>query len=124
MADYIRSTSQEQFDMSKYRPALDNTTHICNSVGCVIGHCTALISEEEFKQIPLHPSSLGVDFTLWSENFTGLKRNYQEWEWCFDSEWYYFDNTPEGAADRIEYMLKYGVPSDFETPTEADVDLY
>lgn len=46
------------------------------------------------------------------------------WSWCFSSSWAAFDNTPEGAAARIAYLLDRGtVPGwfdDFEDDTAYD----
>lgn len=125
MADYIKTIPQEQFDMKKYRSTHDSYSHECNSVGCVIGHCIILEEESSVMNLPLssHPHG-GIDFTRWSERFTGLHRTSKEWDWCFTDDWSLFDNTPPGASKRIEYMLKYGVPSDFDVPMQADVDLY
>lgn len=40
-------------------------------------------------------------------------RDIVQWEWCFSGDWYYVDNSREGAAKRIIYMLQYGVPVDW-----------
>ena len=34
-------------------------------------------------------------------------------EWLFDYNWVYHDNTPKGAAYRIGYMIKCGMPEWF-----------
>lgn len=36
-----------------------------------------------------------------------------EWGWCFDSHWSSVDNTVHGAAKRILFLLKEGLPEDF-----------
>lgn len=50
------------------------------------------------------------------------------WFWCFSSTWAETDNTPQGAAKRILWMLLFGIPDDHYSPgvyqdwepTEAD----
>jgi len=110
MADYIKTIPQEKFDMGKYRDTNDIKTHECNSVGCVIGHCTIL----DKNPLPIFKNTDGIRFTDWSEVFTGLNGASDEWGWCFASEWYDVDNTPTGAAKRIEWMLDNDLPEDWE----------
>lgn len=52
-----------------------------------------------------------VDFEAPDE--VGHKTPYYWWEWCFGSMWSSIDDTPKGAAARIDYMLanaKDGLP--------------
>jgi hypothetical protein len=108
MADYIRTVPQESFHMSVYRLG-SKVYHKCNSVGCVIGHCTVL---DDFDNIPTLWDD-EINFPEWSENYTGLASGESEWIWCFASLWNQTDNTPTGAADRIEWLLKNGLPEDW-----------
>jgi hypothetical protein len=119
MADYIRTIPQEKFDMSIYRSGQEETPE-CDSIGCVVGHCTILDSEE----LPMVFYSKNIDFYTWSEQFTGLiktdssmpewRLHGPEWMWCFDTYWAATDNTPGGAARRIEWLLKNGLPGNWE----------
>jgi hypothetical protein len=108
MADYIRTVPQESFNMKVYRDG-SKRYHKCNSVGCVIGHCTAL---DDIDNIPTLWND-EINFHKWSENYTGLIAGKSEWIWCFDAYWIHIDNTPTGAADRIEWLLKHGLPKDW-----------
>jgi hypothetical protein len=109
MADHIRTVSQDQFDMDYYRMFEDETSAECNSVGCVIGHCTILDVDNLVRY-----NDGTIDFGTWSENFTGLKITSSEWTWCFSSLWADVDNTPCGAASRIEYLIACGsVPANW-----------
>ena len=48
----------------------------------------------------------------WGEYYIrafGVARGYS-WDWCFSGEWRYRDNTPQGAAARILYLVEHGVP--------------
>lgn len=119
MADFIEKVPQEMFDISKYRRS-NKSSPICNSIGCVIGHCTELDPEgvEEFRD-----ESGDIDFKEWSEHFTGLI-NLKEWRWCFSAYWEDLDNTPTGAAKRIRYLVKYGLPEGWKKPRVKDLEIY
>jgi hypothetical protein len=108
MAEYIRSIPQNRFDMSVFREDDKDNGHECQSVGCAIGHCTALDTR------PL-PKDLGnsILYNTWLHGFTGIEMYTEEYYWCFGQYWDLTDNTPEGAALRIEWMLKNGVPPNY-----------
>ncbi len=108
MADYIRTVPQSQFDMSVFRQGAE-VTHECQSVACVIGHCTIL----DKNPLPIDKDVDLIDFEQWSISFTGLQTYDIQWSWCFHSEWCLIDNTPQGACDRIEWLLKQGLPEDW-----------
>ncbi len=110
MTDYIRTISQEKFSMVQFRDERDNVRHECNSIGCVIGHCTVLDKPEN---IPYRTDG-ELDFYAWSEKFTGIEFMSPVWDWCFSGDWGEVDNTTEGAAKRIEYLLEKGLPDEFE----------
>lgn len=116
-ADYIRTIPQERFNMGVYRDALpgqdeqpeNEFDHECKTVGCVIGHCTIL---DKGNALPMGPNSRWINYTDWSFKFFG-PLSQEEWDWCFDYNWKDRDNTPEGAALRIEWLLKHGLPVDW-----------
>ena len=101
MAEYIETIPQEKFDMSKYRTDDYNTIE-CNSVGCVIGHCVILDPNPEL--IPRFLNG-GIVFERWSSSFIGFSPFAYSWKWCFDAAWTKIDNTPQGAAKRIRYLV-------------------
>jgi len=107
MADHIKTIPQEVFDMQDYRK--NNLLSIeCGSIGCDIGHCIQL--DPDSKNVPINKHFETIDFFKWSENFTELDGNSDEWNWCFDSRWKSTDNTPLGASKRIEYLINNGLP--------------
>ncbi len=110
MADYIRTIPEEKFDMRDYRSFDDKFSTECDSVACVIGHCTVLDKENILENFI--KSSGNICFTEWSYDFTGIMSN--EWYWCFSSYWTDTDNTVEGAARRIEWLINNGLPEDWE----------
>jgi len=114
MAKYIAEVPQEKFNMFDFRTG-DKSTIECNSVGCVIGHCTVLENLEELEKFrTLGPKNIDFDFDSWSAVFTGLPSNEDKWGWCFGYSWVYSDNTPKGAAQRIVYLVNHGLPTNWE----------
>ena len=111
MAVHIMSVPQSKFDMSRYRRNYVDDYHECESVGCVIGHCTILDKENDLPRGGISGVAL---FGVWSERFTGLKALSPEWNWCFSMKWKRVDNTPIGASKRIMILLMYGLPKDWK----------
>lgn len=119
MANYIATIPQEVFSMSQYRTAGDRLEHKCNTIGCVIGHCTILDEPKNLLIDPLDKNS--IDFPRWSEKFCGIADMSDEWLWCFSPLWMYIDNTPTGASKRIYWLLDYGLPDDFMAQLDGKV---
>ena len=119
MADYIRTIPQGKFDMQVWRNGQEEKAE-CDSVGCVIGHCTVLDAENIEKFIGFWDK---IDFDTWSEFFTGIDTGSAKWYWCFDADWHYRDNTPEGAALRIEWLIKNGVPENWKSQLNGEAAL-
>jgi hypothetical protein len=109
MADYIRTIPQEKFDMSVFRDGNDAFSSECKTVGCAVGHCTIL----DDRPLPITLNG-EINYLNWSMEFTGLDTGpgcgNPEWQWCFSPYWVITDNTPEGAARRIEWLLANGLP--------------
>ena len=111
MADHLKTNVlPENFDMGEYRTG-DLSNPECGSVGCTVGTCTVLDVENVVNNFT--DSNGRIDFGAWLEDFTGIYWGEDEWEWCFDSTWSKTDNTPTGAALRIEWLLKYGLPENW-----------
>ena len=106
MADHIRTIPQGVFDMEGFREG-QHITPECDSVGCVLGHCVGLDPNPDGIA---RWEDEGINFFKWSANFTGLSVG---WAWCFSGKWVRTDNTPKGAALRIEWLLKHGLPKDW-----------
>lgn len=102
MALYVSTLKQEQFDMEIFRHGQE-IFQTCDSVGCVIGHCTILDKPENITR----DENGRIKFWEWVHNFTGIDENSDEWRWCFDSDWRYIDNTPKGASQRILYFIEH-----------------
>jgi len=113
MADHLKTNViPDNFDMGKYRGDDDDfSSPVCGSVGCTVGTCTVLDVENVIKNFT--DTDGEIEFGDWSVDFTGLLGGGDEWDWCFDSAWRNTDNTPTGAALRIEWLLKYGLPENW-----------
>ena len=104
MADYIETVPQKKFDMGKFRTG-EGKGHECDSVGCVLGHCTVL------DENPLPTGRFGdIHLSAWSSDFTGLDSFSDEWRYLFLGIWTAADNTPTGTAKRIRHLLENGLP--------------
>ncbi len=65
-----------------------------------------------------------IRFHAWAFEFTGLSSladdfiarttNNDSWSWCFSPVWQRVDNTPEGAARRIEWLVEHGLPKNWD----------
>lgn len=119
MVDLLNSgkVTQEMFDMNKFRLG-DKKNTKCNSVGCVVGWCTELDSEN-IKENYIF-SSGGIDFYAWSEYFTGMLAGGYNWRFLFSENWAEVDNTINGAIKRLEYVIKHGqTPEDWDFNEET-----
>jgi hypothetical protein len=111
MAELIKTIPQDIFDMSSYRQNRnDECNHKCNTIGCVIGHCTVL---DKVENLPRYENN-EISFVQWSQNFTGLIGGTNEWHFLFSGDWVKSDNTPKGASNRIKYFVENGLPKDWE----------
>lgn len=109
LATYLESgILQGKFDMEvfadgecypAYRPEAN-----CGSVGCAVGH-------GPYAGIPIF---LDEDWFDYAQRVFGVSLSDQaDWEWLFDPQWNTLDNTPQGAAARIRWFLKNGLPSNW-----------
>ena len=125
MADHLKTNVlPENFDMGKYRGKDDFSNPECGSVGCAVGNCTVLDSENVMYNFT--DSGGEIEFHAWSEDFTGLLGGeYEdEWNWCFGYAWRNTDNTPTGAALRIEWLLNNGLPENWMSQMYCKEDLF
>ena len=116
-AKYLRSRyDKSQFDMRLFQRSnpvsnrLDNlSANICGAVLCVIGLAALTFPRVAKKH---------KDWLKFCEDIFGIDsyKNREEWQFLFESRWVFIDNTITGAADRIDYFLKHGVPDDCWNP--------
>lgn len=82
----------------------------CGAVACAIGHAPA-------AGIPALPGEYWAPYAV-----RVFELLHNEWVWCFDGEWECIDNTPQGAAKRIRYLLAFGPPSDWKEQLDGEAD--
>lgn len=96
----------------------------CNSVGCIIGHCTGLYPLDFLPKV-----SMGaINFLYVAEHFLGIEVDEPLWDFLFNSEWglyadEYSEDTNTTQKDfallRMDYVLKHG-----EEPSDWSYDMY
>ena len=98
---FVRAIPGRLFDMELYREDESNSVE-CKSVGCALGHLTALFPE-------LVPYTGDGEIMFWEIpfNFFGMEDD-KAINYCFASEWDKIDNTQTGCADRIRFVMDYG----------------
>jgi len=123
--------------------------NVCGTAGCAIGHGPAagILFPDEGRFFQFY-SQFDFDngeyvtgeWPAWdlysNEFFLHMEEDEEAWEWCFGSGWSYIDNTPQGAAARIDYILAGNEPPmiedvrgvtlsfDSEYATQELVELY
>ncbi|WIC41275.1 hypothetical protein MA9V1_011 [Chryseobacterium phage MA9V-1] len=115
--ELLKTLKPEQFDMEDFRytkpeEAFDKykKTAECNSVGCIIGHCTILDTENVMSN---YITCKGViNFIEWSKYFFEIGFDDKTWHYLFDAIWAenVNTNTPEHAILRIQRVIDGYVP--------------
>lgn len=86
MYNHLLTVRDEDFYIRVYRLSEnDKTTPVCNSVGCVIGHCTAIDATNVMKNY-MKPSG-EISFFQWSLEFLQISAHDSVWEFMFGSDW-------------------------------------
>lgn len=90
-----------EFDMGDYCPiSVGYYATECGSVGCAVG-------QGPYAGIPK------LDTETWGEyanRVFGADEHGRPFTFMFGYGWFIYDNAPEGAAERIDYALEYGIP--------------
>lgn len=129
LADYLKTVPQDKFDMRLYN---SNGTHwlekIPSGSACALRHVTALLTDQEYDDYAAfaskqtyHTAEKLMDYLGLIEShdskydgYTVGSENLKVFTWLFGTDWAYIDNTPTGAAKRIEWLLNHGLPHDYE----------
>ena len=91
----------------------ESTTHECNTVGCIIGHCSILDTPDNFYKYS--------SFLYWSEYFFGIGMDTNYWEFCFSDYWGDDEVTASKtqALLRLQYLIdNKNCPKDFDNDSE------
>lgn len=73
------------------------------------------------KCVIAHSEHKGLISKCFFVETTNLTDNQAVFIAC--QQWYKVDNTPEGAAKRIEYLIEYGLPHDWRLMMEGAIPL-
>ena len=109
--DYLEANYDdinERFNMRFFRKQGDEYYTICNSVGCLVGHLTALDAGNINQNYKTNKGR--IRFEDWSYNFFDL--SCDDWEFMFFSSWAESPatNTLQQGINRMKYMLKHEQP--------------
>ncbi len=88
----------------------------CGTVACALGHGPAAGIEPRFDE---SWRTYAMRCFIPPSGF-----NSYEYQFIFGAEWSIVDNTPQGAAKRILFYLKNGIPDDFHGMWTGDTPLY
>ena len=139
LAEHLKTkVTKRQFDMEMYRKKrkfffkkVDTAYKVdrsdCGSIGCALGWAPfveGLESQTEDLHYNREYGCWCVHFDKYCERVFGLYIFHPEWEWCFSPRWKDVDNTPKGAARRIEYLVRHGVPEGWRLPDQLDTMYY
>lgn len=115
LASYLLQPElKAKFDMIAYSDwQHDDESTECGTVGCAAGHGPYAgiekLSTESWQEYTVRV------FGLKNTGYTNtVIITSGEWSWCFHPNWEEIDNTPSGAAKRILWLLKYGMPNDWK----------
>ena len=103
-----------KFDMKQialddhgYRVRSVCDVHDCGTVMCSLGYAAL-----GFPRI----ARVHNNWSEFCRDVFGIDSRDIEWDFLFSAKWTGIDNTITGAADRIIYVLKHGVPEDNWNP--------
>jgi hypothetical protein len=130
LSAHLRKVADRKFDMAYYLSNWDNSSasrcyctatdkigqedapkyNECGTAACAAGYGPA-------AGITPLPKETWGDYVdrVFSDD---LDARY----WMFDEDWKDLDNTPEGAAERIDYYLKHGAPWAYNVEPAFDDD--
>lgn len=123
LADYLWAGSlQAKFNMFWYddettRDRIGRGSSDCGTVGCAAGHGPYAgipkLLDETWDKYTLRV--FGISSALYLDNYL--------WRFIFSGSWSSIDNTPQGAAKRIYYVLEHGVPECIQAMLNGDIPL-
>lgn len=104
---------------------------VCSTAACAVGHY-AVMRDWDASENGVKPKNPSKEYLA---EYTGMRGDLKRMSWCdyctqeigveaisddtsvfdwlFGSDWDEVDNTPAGAAKRIDYFLEFGVPEEF-----------
>lgn len=114
LATYLMSGDlKADFDMDRFddrhtEPAVKKT---CGTVGCAVGH-------GPYAGIRKYATESWMEYSN-----RAFKLSDSEWYFCFGANWAQIDNTAKGAGKRILYLLRKGLPKNWEDQISGEAKL-
>lgn len=125
LAEKLDMTPQAEFDMEVFRGTRNEFGDLesehyysmenCGTVGCALGQAPLTRGLEPIAgdfEIEIYGSKKNLNYAAYGERIFGIISG-EIWDFIFSSEWREVDNTPKGAAARIRYLCKNGLPSEY-----------
>lgn len=139
LSEYLKAFSKQEnapfFDMESFYTSNFTKQGVaedeCGTAACAVGHYAVMIgwdaSSEGVKPKTMTPeweaeykrNSGAIGRMSWCDfttNIIGVDASEDEahlFAWLFASRWEGYDNSPLGAALRIDYFLEHGIPNSF-----------
>lgn len=123
---FVEQIPDEKIDMECFRQESSeyNTLKNCNTVGCIIGHCTGLMTKKEFKSCLANNK---INFLQVSDILFNINIKSPIWDFLFSSNWgtnftvdsifsYYYEAGSQKKAflKRLDYIIENkSVPEGF-----------
>jgi len=127
LAEFLVFVNPSMFDILTFHSMEEDyggrptKKHPCGSTACMVGWGPAAgVKPKEGES--------WVDYTQRAFGEHNIPHGFYNdtdvlWEWLFDANWSDADNTPVGGAKRIHYMLKHGVPKNWQAQREGEAPL-
>jgi len=114
----FRSRKDRRFDMDWFDddPSRSMTRTNCGTCGCALGH-------GPYAGIPKRSGETWHQYAHRAFVLLDEHGTWDCWNWCFSPLWSGNDNTAKGAAKRILWMLKHGIPHNYRDQIEGNAKL-
>ena len=114
LSDFLEKLPQEKFDMTHYRSD-DNGFQVsyesknnCGTAGCALGWAPFIKGLEPVKKEFFKREDFSwALYTRRVFDISVVDTSCAFWMWLFSWDWKDIDNTPQGAAKRIRYLVRY-----------------
>ena len=113
LINHLLKVSPADFCMSNYSFDFVNTPAeldlSCGTAGCALGHAPVAT---------MVPALEGEGWSEYGHRVLGILDTDEGdeadiWDWCFCSAWKATDNSPGGAALRLQWLENHGLPEDW-----------
>lgn len=103
MEQFMKSVPDKNFDIGLFRTD-DNSKPECNSIGCWLGHCTALDPVTVMERF--YSKDTGIMYDTWGAHYMGVAKYSNVSQFITSPFWDVIDNTVEGARKRAIWITE------------------